>query len=188
MRTQHAHYGCGTVFGVVVYSGVPTLEMLVVKEWQGGRERQTERRKQRKLGDEEGLADKSEEDKGFRLLQMVTEAKHRQTEIERGRERHQNGTESERNHSGQELVWPLSTTSCISKPSLYTGRRQNQEHKQVDTTTCKGKTQTTETLHIYTHAREHLHTHTHTFLVWTVFLCAVELRETALSGSPPPPP
>lgn len=32
MRTQHAHYGCGTALGVAVYPGVPALEMLVVKE------------------------------------------------------------------------------------------------------------------------------------------------------------
>lgn len=34
MRTQHAHYGCGTVFRVAVYTGVPTVETLVVKEQQ----------------------------------------------------------------------------------------------------------------------------------------------------------
>lgn len=66
MRTQHAHYGCGTAFSVALYSGVPALEMLVVKEWQGKRERETERQRPNKLKetrrDEEDWADKSEED------------------------------------------------------------------------------------------------------------------------------
>lgn len=42
MRTQHAHYGCGTVFRVAVYSGVPVLEMFVVEECQRGTERKIE--------------------------------------------------------------------------------------------------------------------------------------------------
>lgn len=37
MRTQHGHCGCGSVFRVAVLSGVPALEMLAVKDWQGAR-------------------------------------------------------------------------------------------------------------------------------------------------------
>lgn len=40
MRNQRAHYGCGAALGVAIHSGVPELEMLVVKEQQGGRERE----------------------------------------------------------------------------------------------------------------------------------------------------
>lgn len=36
MRNQRAHYGCGAALGVAVHSGVPELEMLVVR----GRERE----------------------------------------------------------------------------------------------------------------------------------------------------
>ncbi len=43
MRTQHAHYGCGTAFGVAVCSDEPALEMLVVREQQGEREGERER-------------------------------------------------------------------------------------------------------------------------------------------------
>lgn len=117
----------------------------------------------------------------------------RETEIEN--ERPQDGAEWNTNRSWQELlVRPLSAASvCIPPNHRDTGRRQNQKHKQVDRTTCKGKTQTTESLHIYLHTHTHTdmcepHTGTHTFLVWTVLLCAAELRETAVSRSTPPPP
>lgn len=42
MRTQRAHYGCGSAFGVAVYSGLPTLEMLVVKRMTGVRDGEME--------------------------------------------------------------------------------------------------------------------------------------------------
>lgn len=69
---------------------------------------------------------------------------------------------------GQKIIAERSLFDCLSPPSTspnhpYTGRRQDQEHKQVDRTTCKGKTQTTETLH--THKHSHTHTYTHTFLL-----------------------
>lgn len=43
MRNQRAHYGCGAALGVAVHSGVPELEMLVVKERQRNREIERER-------------------------------------------------------------------------------------------------------------------------------------------------
>lgn len=61
MRTQHAHYGCGTVFRVAVNTGVPTLEMLVVKDWQGQRERKrTETRMEESEGGREGIQETKE--------------------------------------------------------------------------------------------------------------------------------
>ncbi len=50
------------------------------------------------------------------------------------------------------------------------GRRQDQEHKQVDRTTCKGKTQTTETLSTHTHTHTHTHVGIHT-LAYTHIPC-----------------
>lgn len=83
--------------------------------------------------------------------------------------------------------WSLFDQAPSASPNHpSTGRRQNQEHKQVDT--CTGKTQTTVTSHIHMHVCVHTAAPTHTFLPWTVLLCTAELRETALSGSPPPPP
>lgn len=66
MRTLHAHYGCGTAFGVAVCSGVPAVEMLAVTEWQGG-ERERWRWMKETGRDGEDLADKSEEDKGVKV-------------------------------------------------------------------------------------------------------------------------
>lgn len=43
MRNQRAHYGCGAALGVAVRSGVPGLEMLVVKQRQGEKDREIER-------------------------------------------------------------------------------------------------------------------------------------------------
>lgn len=72
MRTQHAHYGCGNVFRVAVYPGVPVLEMFVVKECQRATERERKREREKERGgtvketgrDEEDLADKRNEDRG----------------------------------------------------------------------------------------------------------------------------
>lgn len=66
MRTQHAHYGCGTALGVAVYPGVPALEMLVVKEWQGEREEERQRSRilEERGGHGKGLTGKSEDDEG----------------------------------------------------------------------------------------------------------------------------
>lgn len=41
MRNQRAHYGCGAALGVAIHSGVPELEMLVVKEQQEERDRES---------------------------------------------------------------------------------------------------------------------------------------------------
>lgn len=65
---------------------------------------------------------------------------------------------------GQKIIAERSLFDCLSPPSAspnhpYTGRRQNQEHKQVDRTTCKGKTQTTETLHTQAFAYSYIHSH-----------------------------
>lgn len=55
MRNQRAHYGCGAALGVAVHSGVPGLEMLVVKERQKKRERELESNWRRELGEMEEL-------------------------------------------------------------------------------------------------------------------------------------
>lgn len=178
MRTQHAHYGCGTVFRVAVNTGVPTLEMLVVKDWQGQRERKrTETRMEESEGGREGIQETKE--KKIDVLAWVDCNKDK----EKCDEKYKGAKMGLR--GGQKIIAERSLFDCLSPPSTspnqpYTGRRQDQEHKQVDRTTCKGKTQTTETLHTYKHS--HTHTYTHTFLLWTVFLCAGELSETALSG------
>lgn len=85
---------------------------------------------------QEDLANKGKEDTGVCVQWRVTEKE---------RERRQNDGEGDRNHSRHELVWPLSTTQWITKPSLH--RKETKPGTQMDRTTCKGKTQTAETLH-----------------------------------------
>lgn len=71
----------------------------------------------------------------------------------------------------QELVRPLSTSQCITKPSLH--RKETEPWAQTKWTEppVKGKTPTTESLHIYTHARAHPHTHVHTHSLYEQSSC-----------------
>lgn len=159
MRTQRAHYGCGTDFSAAGSSGVPALEMLAVEKWQrtwiGSWRGEGPEQIWRKCGDEDGelLAGKSRKKRETKRLtwsgQWWTRVK-RGTEIESERP----GGEQRRNHS----CFQPPPSASPNHPD--TGRRQNQKHKQVDRTTCKGKnTNHRVATHILTRTHAHARAH-----------------------------
>lgn len=182
MRTQRAHYGCGTVFSAAVSSGVPALEMLAVKKWQrtwmGSWREEGWEQIWRKCGDKDGelLASKSRKKKKERQSGW-----HGAASDGRGwKEQQKLKVRVQEASVGETAAAPNRLRVHHQTIPTREGDRTRNTNKWTEPP-VKGKTQTTESLHIYLHA--HTHTRVRISCMNSPLVCSRAERDSSVSLS-----